>query len=955
MLGLVDSWTRGVQALRVAELQRSKTFRTFIAYMNVLGNTPSALAPILTFGVAIAMSGNAARQKLSLATSFTSLSIISLISAPLAHLIASVPSFFSCLGSFERIELFVDEGEYRPEASQEDAAEPDDGAIQLSTWRSGQTPVVEADNVTCSVKDGQEPLLRNLSFTIAPSTLTVVTGKVGSGKSMLLLAILGELHTDGRLNRTTKGTAYCSQVPWLVNASIQQNIVGPADEDIDQAWYSAVVRACALDHDFQQLQDGDGSLIGSKGLTLSGGQRHRVALARAIYAKRSILVADDVFAGLDAQTKSHVWTHVFGPSGLLRRHQTTVLLATHTLDFLQDAQHIIILDNGRISSQGSIDELGDSLSQLIHQETNQKPSSSVTSSSSSEIKLGTSVKPAAKAEAEDVEDLSRRTGDLSLYLYYFRSIGWNGSSTFHLPLTPKAEIWLKWWTEANDGHAEASAWAYYGVYVTLLCVWVAFVGINCWFMFVVVIPKSAEWLHWKLLETTMKAPMAFFSYVDTGDLVNRFSQDMSLVDRELPTAAYMSLAGLLSCVGEAILIILGSKYLAATLPLAILLLYLLQRFYLCTSRQLRVLDLQAKAPLYTQLLEMIEGLATIRAFGWQPRWLTLVLDLLVDAAAVLLMFFGVLAGSSIPGNMAIAMYSALGFSESLANLLSSWTSLETSLGAISRLKEFTKATSQEAEPSLGIHATVELPASWPRLGHLQWQNIEAGYATPKGKEAVLHGLSLDIRPGQKIAICGRTGSGKSSLISTLFGLINYEGTILIDGVDISRIPNQALRQGLIVIPQNPVLFPGSLRSNLLPRTHFPSEQIITDDNMIALLQRLQVWTAIRQSGSLDTEVEHLALSHGQMQLLCLARAILRKHESSVLIMDEAMSGVDYETEKVMLEALSTEFSGHTVVSVVHRLNTIHGFNKLVVLDRGSIVQIEAPGEMLTYGRLKCPV
>lgn len=499
--------------------------------------------------------------------------------------------------------------------------------------------------------------------------------------------------------------------------------------------------------------------------------------------------------------------------------------------------------------------------------------------------------------------------------------------------------------------------------------------------------------------------MTFFSSVDTGDLINRQAASRettpasaNIDDADLartcpsstvssprpltrvsqvcspitvPRTSLTQHQGLLSCIGEAVLIVLGAKHLAAMLPLAIVVLYLLQKFYLCTSRQLRVLDLQAKAPLYTQLLETIEGLPTIRAFYWQPamtesslalldqsqrphyllysiqRWLILVLDLLVAASAVLLVLFGVLAHASTPGNMAIAMYSALGFSESLAKFLSSWTSLETSLGAISRLKEFIKVTPQEVEKN------PKPPASWPRIGHLQWQNVKASYAKQPGMDAVLYGISLDIQPGQKVAICGRTGSGKSSLVATLFGLIDYVGTITIDGVDISSISNQALRQGLIVIPQNPVLFPGSLRSNLLP--YIQHGQMVQDENVIALLQRLQIWDAVRQSGSLDTQVEHLALSHGQMQLLCLARAILRKHESNVLIMDEATSGVDYRTEKVMLEAIGTELPGHTVVSVVHRLGTIGDFDKLVVIDRGRIVQEVTPAELLTVdGRLQAP-
>ncbi|KJZ80040.1 hypothetical protein HIM_00754 [Hirsutella minnesotensis 3608] len=980
MLGMAEPWVLSLQSLRVTELQRSKRFRTFIAYMNVLGNTPSALAPILTFGVAIAISGEGATQKLSIATAFTSLTIISLICSPLAHLLASVPSFFSCIGSFERIEAFVEANTTSSlPASTHDSMDSDDDAgtsIRLDRLNSKRRPFIKANNVSFSTKVGEKPVLRDLSFTIEPSKLTVITGKVGSGKSMLLLGILGELHASGKLQRSVDSAAFCAQAAWLVNATIQQNIVGPADGEIDQKWYETVVKACALDLDFQQLRDGDQSFIGSKGLSLSGGQRLRVALARAIYARNPTFLADDIFAGLDAQTRRHVWFHVFGPAGLLRSQQCTTILATHMLEFLCDADHIIILDGGRILNQGSINELRDSISSLQHEQVDHDASSSPLSESHLDQKKPERLTQTPNGEEED--DLShRRTGDTSLYLYYFRSIGWKlGLAALTLAviaafLAQFSQIWLKWWTESNDGKIDTNTAMFYGVYVALLCIWVAFIGIDCWFMFVVVIPKSAEWLHWNLLKSIMNAPMTFLSSVDSGDLINRFSQDMSLVDRELPTAAYTSLAGLLACIGEAILIILGAKYLAAALPLIIFVLYILQKFYLRTSRQLRLLDLQTKAPLYTQLLELIQGLATIRAFQWQSvtaerslalldesqrphyllysiqRWLTLVLDMLVAVSAVLLVLFGVTMGASTPGNMAIALYSVLGFSESLANLLSSWTSLETSLGAISRLKKFEKETPQENHPSL--NSQVELPPAWPARGHLEWRNVEASYAKQPDGRSVLHDISLVIQPGQKVAICGRTGSGKSTLLATVLRLLDYSGTIAIDGIDISSISVQALRSSLIVVPQHPVLFPGSLRSNLVAQCSSAkgAGQRTTDDDVIALLERLRVWDAVCQSGSLDTDVDDLALSHGQKQLLCLGRAILRKNESRIVILDEATSAVDIDTEQIMVDAIDKEFAEHTVVSVVHRLNTVRNFDTLVELNQGRIVQVGAPAQLIT--------
>ncbi|KAK4076388.1 hypothetical protein Trihar35433_2948 [Trichoderma harzianum] len=1030
MLGRASSWTDSIQLLRVAELQRSKKFRRFITYMNILGNTPSALAPILTFGIAIAVSHNGAQNQLSISTAFTSLSIIALITNPLAKLLSSVPSFVSCIGSFERIEAFVDESQNAPSTPigiHSDASIQSEGdmtsSIELTHLPKRGSAVVVADDVSFNVKRGEAPVLQGLNISIRPSTLTVVTGKIGSGKSMLLLGLMGELHASGSLKLPSSGVAFCSQATWLVNTTIKKNITGPEDQEIDSEWYETVIRACALERDLQQLRDGDESIVGSKGLTLSGGQKQRVALARAIYSRKQVLIADDIFSGLDPESRRHIWTQVFGPLGILRRQKATVILVTHTPDlfrhpsveFIQDADHIIILENGRIEHQGTFSELCDSVAILKSQQGKEDDSTSEDSSDEIEQKLPNVQRQ--ETEAEETENLTQGMGDSSLYAYYFRSIGWKLAlgalffSTTEQFLAQFAQIWLKWWTEANEGHSDTNTGMYYGVYAMFLCLGVAAIGVDCWSVFALpplikaflinyylqvhvcrfnpticgMAPLAVAGSHNEVSQVAdhkakrefniSRAPMAFFNSVDTGDLINRFSQDMSLVDRELPTAVYTTTFGLLSCIGDAIIIIVGAKYLAATLPVAILVLYALQKFYLRTSRQLRVLDLQAKSPLNTQLLETIEGLSTIRAFHWQSamtksslglldrsqrphylllsiqRWLNLVLDLLVTVAAVLLVLFGITTNTSTPGNMAIAMYSALGFSGSLANFISSWTSLETSLGAIARLKEFMQITPQEIEPPQDTF--LKPPTSWPSRGQIGWHNIEAFYTRKEGGgDPVLHNISLQIQPGQKVAICGRSGSGKSSLLSTLFGLLDYSGTITIDGLDISQLSKQALRSGLIVVPQHPVLFPGSLRSNLLYDSD-QQGQMLSDADIIALLERLEVWDAVCQSGSLDTEMADLALSYGQKQLLCLARAILRKDESRIVILDEAMSAVDHHTEELMIRALETEFNEHTIVSIVHRLNTVRNFDALVVLDQGKIVEMGIPGELITEsGQLK---
>lgn len=403
------------------------------------------------------------------------------------------------------------------------------------------------------------------------------------------------------------------------------------------------------------------------------------------------------------------------------------------------------------------------------------------------------------------------------------------------------------------------------------------------------------------------------------------------------------------------MIMLGAKYLAALIPLALGVLYCLQVFYLRTSRQLRHLDLQSQAPLNSHFLEASDGITTIRAFRWQAyfleesqtildnsqrpyyllfciqRWLALVLDLFVTVMATLLVAFVVLIPSMTnTGIVAIALYNILGFSQSLAALISSWTDLETSLGAVSRLRTFQTQTPKELLPVTHL----DPPSGWPSRGHIYINDVSASYSSDS--EPVLRNFSLSISPGEKVAICGRTGSGKSSLLLAILGLLNLEsGSVFIDGIDISKLPTNILRSGLIAIPQESVLFPGTLRSNLLQGLH--GEKNPDANKLIDSLKTVGLWDAISLHGGLDVDVDDLQLSQGQRQLLSFARAIVRKGTSKILILDEANSSVDQGLEEKMARIIAEEFTSHTVLFVTHKLQAIQGFDSVVTLNEGRVV------------------
>ncbi|KAI4255742.1 MAG: hypothetical protein LQ352_002418 [Teloschistes flavicans] len=392
--------------------------------------------------------------------------------------------------------------------------------------------------------------------------------------------------------------------------------------------------------------------------------------------------------------------------------------------------------------------------------------------------------------------------------------------------------------------------------------------------------------------------MSFFTTVDTGITINRFSQDLQLIDMDLPIAALNFFTAFMLCIAQIILIGVSSVYAAVSFPIWFLVLYFIQKFYLRTSRQLRFLDLEAKSPLYTQFTEILAGLTTIRAFAWQSslekknrflldqsqrpfyllfavqRWLQLVLDLLVAAVAVMLIILLVeLRGFVSGAYVGVALLNVILFSQHLKLVLQYWTMLETHIGAVSRVRNFSSTVASEDGDEKSP------PPEWPDHGAINFYNVDASY---DGVRDVLKGLTLTIEAGEKIGICGRTGSGKSSLIMAIFRMIELRaGTITVDGIDLSTIPRKEIRSRIIGLPQDVFLLNGTVRLNVDPYKKS------TDQAIITALQDVRLWGTIQEKGGLDVDIDIINLSHGQKQLFCLAQALLR--QSSILVLDEATS------------------------------------------------------------------
>lgn len=924
--------------------------------------------------------------QVSAARAFSSLSLIQLLTTPLQKVLSSFPSFAASLGSFTRIQTYLlldDRVDGRILDIDSNSSPPSTppgthrNGMKLQSmvpkrgelFQPGQYHAVSCRGGGFAALPGGKIILHNIDLECAVGSLTMVIGSIGSGKTMLLNAILGEIEiSQGCLQSQFSQIAYCPQTPWVINASIRENILDHTP--YDKKWYEKVLWCCALDEDIEYMADGDETKVGSRGITLSGGQKQRLSLARAVYARKNLMLLDDVLSALDARTEKLVFERLFSQHGLFRSHNTTVILVSHAVHQIRAMDIIIVLDNdGKIAQQGTFESLSSQdgyAKYLLQNLTSEK----AVEDGIPESKLGDASSKISRKQAQVTTasvsydgEKKRAPSDTAVFAYYFKSIGaWLAFvflittviSTF---CTNFPQIWVRWWTTSRLSNNGSFLGAFFGFAVAAILTNAA----SIWCMMIIIVPISAAKLHWQLLHAVLCAPLSFFSSTDSGVTLNRFSQDMSLINSRLPVSTMQATTMALQTLAQIGLMATGSTYFAVFIPVVMVATWLLQKFYLRTSRQLRLLDLEQKSPLFSSISETLEGLPIIRAFGRQEeyearnserldtsqrpvyllyciqRWLNFVLDLIIAALAVLLMTLATQLPNSTSGaSLSVALLNVLNFSQSLAQFIYYYTDLETSLQAVARVKDYVETTKPE-DSSLTGGALTFPPEDWPTQGSIKFCGTTASYTMIS--DTVVNGVSFHIQPGHKIGICGRTGSGKSSLLSALFRMMELRGGgIYVDNIDISTIPRQIVRSRLIAIPQEPFFPPGTVCFNMSPSGTVANDQIIT------ALEKVGLWSLIQQHGGLDSNIDTLSLSHGQQQLFCLARAMLRP--GMILVLDEATSNVDWETDDKIQKVIREEFQNRTILTVAHRLTTILDSDQVIVMGHGTVLEAGPPDELL---------
>ncbi|KAL1836913.1 hypothetical protein VTJ49DRAFT_4504 [Mycothermus thermophilus] len=826
--------------------------------------------------------------------------------------------------------------------------------------------------------------LRDLSFEVGRNELVAVIGGVGSGKTSLLAALAGDMRKTSGEVILGASRAFCPQYAWIQNATVKENIL--FGKDMDKGWYAEVIKACALQPDLDMLPNGDMTEIGERGITISGGQKQRLNIARAIYFDADIVLLDDPLSAVDA----HVGRHIFDNAILGLLKDKCRILATHQLWVLSRCDRIIWMDEGKIRAIDTFDKLMETSEDFRHlMETTaveEKDKGAVAQAQGGGDQGGEKKKKKAKGLMQS-EERAVSSVPWSVYATYIRASGSiiNAPIVLALLIISQASniitsLWLSWWTSDKFGYNMGT---YIGVYGGLG-------GAQALLMFAFMVSLSVygtraskEMLH-QAVSRVLRAPMSFFDTTPLGRITNRFSRDVDVMDNTLTDAMRMYFFSVGSIIAVFILIIAYFYYFVIALVPLVIVFLLATSYYRASAREVKRIESILRSNLQAKFSEGLSGIACIRAYGLKDRfvgdlrraiddvdsayyltfsnqrWLSVRLDMigsaLVFTTGILVVTSRFSVDPSIGGLVLSYILAIVGMIQFTVRQLAE---VENGMNSVERLRYYGNELEQEAPLK-----TIEVPKSWPDKGEIVFDKVEMRYRA--GLPLVLRGFHLHVRGGERIGIVGRTGAGKSSIMSTLFRLVELSGGhITIDGIDISTIGLHDLRSRLAIIPQDPTLFRGTVRSNLDPfgehtdlelwsalrqadlvsTDPVPGPGSSSSSTQDTAAAANQTQTATNHRIHLDTPVEEdgLNFSLGQRQLMALARALVRG--SRIIVCDEATSSVDMETDDKIQATMAAAFKGRTLLCIAHRLRTIIGYDRICVMDAGRIAELGTPMEL----------
>ncbi|KAF8872717.1 hypothetical protein CPB85DRAFT_1378897 [Mucidula mucida] len=895
--------------------------------------------------------------------------------------------------------------------------------------------------------------LKDITMMFPEGELSVITGPTASGKTALLMAVLGEMTLiSGRIIMSKDisridefgnmhAISYAAQSPWLRHQSIKENIL--FGYPVDEARYQAVIEACALRPDLRVLEDGDMTEIGAKGVSLSGGQKARVALARAVYARTKYVLLDDPLSAVDSHTSRFLFERLL--MGPLLKDRTVVLVTHHVELVLPGAQYLVRMLDGRIDTQGYLKDLKlkGILDEIARDESFEAHAENVVKALEETVVDEIDGGDIASDDTERkprklVKDEHREIGSVkwNIYKKYLQASSYSIWSIllvlvfFNQSLGIVEKLWIKFWGEAygkaaislmfnsaasHDQEVMAGMFSlqhhssgplhstrtlpdarkhplfYVGVYAAI-GIGSAMVGVASSAAQYTGALRASRILFKQLLDTVVRATFRFHDTTPQGRILNRFGKDIESIDS--------SLAGSMQAVNSSLAAFLVSIITVAVVFPAFLIPAALLGFvyrelaisYLHTGRDLRRMESNSRSPIYSHVFE---GIVTVRAFSaerrfldnlhrkvdattkvWYNFWMTnrclmVNFDCLGAVGVLITCLFAITALDDDAGLAGLCITSALSFTTSVYWACRYWTEIELDLNSVERVVEYLDLPQ---EPPAIIESN-RPPAYWSSSttndNLLTVENLVVRYAPEL--PAVLHGVSFSLRAGERVGLLGRTGSGKSTLAMSIFRFVDpTEGRILIDAIDISQIGVHDLRERLTFIPQDATLFSGTLRENLDPfnehddnecwevlyrvqmvsTSQMPSEAATPATSRPTSIRGEPAEGSIADSAATDMDAKTtLSLqtkvspggsnfSQGQRQLIAMARALLR--HSSIIVLDEATSSIDFATDAKIQKAIRDEFTDSLLLAVAHRLKTVIDYDRLIVLDKGQVAEFDTP-------------
>ncbi|CAF1116191.1 unnamed protein product [Adineta ricciae] len=803
-----------------------------------------------------------------------------------------------------------------------------------------------------------QPCLVSLNINIKSGSFIGIVGAVGAGKSSLLAAILGEMTlTDGQLITHGSSFSYASQSPWIFADTIRNNII--LDQPFKPQCYRNILHACCLDVDLNSIGvAGDLTMIGERGINLSGGQKARVSLARALYRKADVYLVDDPLASVDGEVARQIYERCFSSTGLLKNK--TCLLVTHQTQFLANANQIIFLTQGHIDEQ-------------VHSNEFLRAQNRTTKCEMSElenlISESTSMVDPQPIITKEASVHGQTNWSLWFHLLISSPLGMCGLSSL-IFLTIICEIfydgsnyWLRVWSKQSPTEQQshpAFAHTYFGLVVSTIGS-----DVLRTILFFFIFLHGANNLHNSMLKGLLNTTIQFFESNASGRILCRASSDQKVVDETLPPVLLFATKSASMFVGSVVVICLVRPYVLLVIVALIPFFIFLCHFYLRSKNQLKQLESTTSSPVYDLLSTSLYGSVSLRAFKIEEhfissfidrldrkarvsintrgatRWFGMRLNLLplisIFATAILLVAFHDRIDPSV---IIFVLSYAISMPKSFQLAIQQLLECDLLMASVERIYQYSQVPPEEDQG--GHQSLVNIEPDWPTHGEIDFRNYSLSHR--KDLDPVLTNINIKIKSAEKVGIIGRTGAGKSSLFKGIFRFIHrshIQGTILIDNIDISRITLQKLRSHLSIIPQHPILFSGTLRYNLDPFNRYSDEQcwIALDD-----VQLKQFVSDHPMGLEMLTTESGGNISAGQAQLICIARAILK--QSKILLIDEATSNVDQQIDSIIQTTMAEKFRDRTVLTIAHRLDTVAKSDRILVLDKGSVVNFDIPTNIL---------